>query len=250
MIDFKCPHCSNRLRVKDSAGGKTGKCKQCGKSITIPDTADEPQQDEEDEVEEAEEAIEDYLPLPKPRRPKNKIEKKSQNSGSSFPIIGAVVGGVCVLGLAVFFGILFSSGKLFPNADGGKPNAVPIVQNPPAATKLSAEEEARSKLKFCLDSWVFGDSDETFKQAHKGIAFFDFGYVIRDVVLLRYEIGISRPTSEMALDGKTKLEGYDFVVTLVLSAKNGSELKQGRRYSVRYLQRGDQGIWHVQGYKK
>jgi len=154
MIDFKCPHCSNRLRVNDSAGGKTGKCKQCGKSITIPETADEPvepQQDEEDEVEEAEEADEDYLPPPKPRRPKTKTEKKTQSSGSSFLIIGAVVGGVCVLVLGVVFGVWFSSsGKLVPSADGGKPDVAELAKakaDVEAAKAELAKVQAETQLK-------------------------------------------------------------------------------------------------------
>ena len=37
MIDFECPHCGNRIYVKDSAAGMKGKCKNCGNAIKVPD---------------------------------------------------------------------------------------------------------------------------------------------------------------------------------------------------------------------
>ena len=39
MIDFNCPHCGLSIHVKDSAVGKAGKCKKCGKTITVPTAA-------------------------------------------------------------------------------------------------------------------------------------------------------------------------------------------------------------------
>jgi hypothetical protein len=37
MIDFKCPFCGKEIHVKDSAAGMKGQCKQCGKTIKVPD---------------------------------------------------------------------------------------------------------------------------------------------------------------------------------------------------------------------
>lgn len=36
MIDFACPQCGHDFRVPDSAAGKSGKCKSCGESVTVP----------------------------------------------------------------------------------------------------------------------------------------------------------------------------------------------------------------------
>ncbi len=33
---FSCPHCGKKLRVKDEAAGKTGKCTGCGTKVTVP----------------------------------------------------------------------------------------------------------------------------------------------------------------------------------------------------------------------
>lgn len=36
MIEFDCPHCGTSLRVPNSAAGRTGKCRVCGKPISVP----------------------------------------------------------------------------------------------------------------------------------------------------------------------------------------------------------------------
>jgi predicted RNA-binding Zn-ribbon protein involved in translation (DUF1610 family) len=36
-IELTCPSCGKRLKVADSAAGKTGKCPQCGEPVKIPD---------------------------------------------------------------------------------------------------------------------------------------------------------------------------------------------------------------------
>lgn len=36
MIEFNCSHCNKRIRVKDEASGKKGKCPQCGTMLTVP----------------------------------------------------------------------------------------------------------------------------------------------------------------------------------------------------------------------
>jgi WD40 repeat protein/serine/threonine protein kinase len=41
MIAFACPHCDNKLRVKDELGGKQGRCPKCSRSLRIP-RPDEP----------------------------------------------------------------------------------------------------------------------------------------------------------------------------------------------------------------
>lgn len=35
-IQFSCPHCANPMSVDDEFAGRTGPCKSCGQSITIP----------------------------------------------------------------------------------------------------------------------------------------------------------------------------------------------------------------------
>jgi hypothetical protein len=37
MIDFKCPICGNDIHVDDSAAGRSGDCKKCGRRIEVPD---------------------------------------------------------------------------------------------------------------------------------------------------------------------------------------------------------------------
>jgi hypothetical protein len=36
MIEFACEHCGRSMKVNDAAAGKRGKCKDCGKVVTIP----------------------------------------------------------------------------------------------------------------------------------------------------------------------------------------------------------------------
>ena len=39
MIEFSCPGCGTKVRVKDDAAGKRGKCPKCGKLVTVPAAA-------------------------------------------------------------------------------------------------------------------------------------------------------------------------------------------------------------------
>jgi hypothetical protein len=41
MIEFECNQCSKRLKVKDEAAGKKGKCPQCGVLLEVPQTVAE-----------------------------------------------------------------------------------------------------------------------------------------------------------------------------------------------------------------
>ena len=36
MIEFTCPHCGNVMRVEDQYAGRSGKCQQCGSSVSVP----------------------------------------------------------------------------------------------------------------------------------------------------------------------------------------------------------------------
>jgi len=36
MIELNCPHCGHQLRIDDKYAGQNGKCKACGKGITVP----------------------------------------------------------------------------------------------------------------------------------------------------------------------------------------------------------------------
>ena len=42
MIEFECNQCSKRLKVKDEAAGKKGKCPQCGVLLEVPQAVAEP----------------------------------------------------------------------------------------------------------------------------------------------------------------------------------------------------------------
>jgi hypothetical protein len=37
-IQFACPKCGRKIRVSDSAAGKSGKCNDCGCVLTVPRT--------------------------------------------------------------------------------------------------------------------------------------------------------------------------------------------------------------------
>ena len=41
MIEFACPFCARNMRVSDAAAGRSGKCKSCGKTITVPGSSEE-----------------------------------------------------------------------------------------------------------------------------------------------------------------------------------------------------------------
>jgi hypothetical protein len=41
MLEFACPHCGNKIHVKESAAGLKGTCKSCGKRIQVPMTPDQ-----------------------------------------------------------------------------------------------------------------------------------------------------------------------------------------------------------------
>lgn len=162
MIDFKCPHCRNHLRVKDSAAGMKGKCKVCGKSITVPV---EPQVEEWDDSvsqEDVEEAIEDFLPPPKPRKidsgkSKTKSKRTNQNgSGNGLLKIGVAVGVMCLLGIGVFVVALISSRKL-PNVGGGKQDVAELAKAKAdaeaAKTELAkVQAKAQEKERKCVVS--------------------------------------------------------------------------------------------------
>jgi len=40
-VKFKCPHCLTSLEAGGKLIGKTGKCPNCGKEITVPDKDDQ-----------------------------------------------------------------------------------------------------------------------------------------------------------------------------------------------------------------
>ncbi|MBI1319285.1 MAG: hypothetical protein GC168_10125 [Candidatus Hydrogenedens sp.] len=39
-IELNCPHCGEQLNVREEYRGRTGKCKHCGQSFTVPDSPD------------------------------------------------------------------------------------------------------------------------------------------------------------------------------------------------------------------
>lgn len=39
---YPCPHCKKVLMIKDEYAGKTGKCPECGRRITLPEATDDP----------------------------------------------------------------------------------------------------------------------------------------------------------------------------------------------------------------
>ncbi len=40
MIKYKCPHCGSVLSIPEKFAGQTGRCKRCGKTITVPAARD------------------------------------------------------------------------------------------------------------------------------------------------------------------------------------------------------------------
>ena len=69
-------------------------------------------------------------------------------------------------------------------------------------------------------------------------------YPLQNKVLLRYEIGASRPSSFDVKPGK--LDGYEFAVTLVFAGRAGNELKEARRFRVGYFAPEKQ--WYAHGF--
>lgn len=107
-------------------------------------------------------------------------------------------------------------------------------QSPSAGVEKDPKLIAQSVLTTTLDSWVFKDSTEKFDKAHPEIHFSDPDW-IQAKLLLRYEIGNSRPYSG----------GFQFSVILVFESKSGIEIKRNAVYTV--LLPGKSKKWLILG---
>ena len=138
------------------------------------------------------------------------------------------------------------------NPDPSAESSEPALKDGPQPKESEDQDaiKANSLLKASLDSWVFGDSKETWKQTHPDVAVFDERGSIRPfgldhdhlrpvgsfprVKLLKYEIGMSR--------GGEKKPGvdyvsYEFVVTLHAQDSQGNDIKRNQNYSVSRLKK-------------
>ena len=112
------------------------------------------------------------------------------------------------------------------------------------ADKLKAA--ATEKLKVALDGWQFGESDEQIRQRNPGVYVIQMGdLLVRQSVLSRYDIDAGRPDTGTCDDG-SRIDGYEFMVTLFFTNKAGQEVKQPWRYGVHESCNGD-GTWVVSG---
>lgn len=104
--------------------------------------------------------------------------------------------------------------------------------------------DATKALKSALDSWVFGDSLAIFKEKHPDIEFLDLKDILRENILLRYEIVGTRQQSCEYDNKNYNHQGFEFSTIMSFSGRNGKEIKQRHIYSV-----CNRGGWVVFGEK-
>lgn len=139
---------------------------------------------------------------------------------------------------AVFAGCDRPMGSTAPSTSGA---GLPTAAWPPA------EADTLAMLKMALDSWVFGDSLDKWKADHPDVTFNDIPCILRDKVLLRYEVGAARAKEDVSQKGH-KLGGTEYAVALVFSSRAGTELKESRVYQVFRVK--DTNSWTVTGMSK
>jgi predicted Zn finger-like uncharacterized protein len=250
-IAIACPSCSGKFKAPDNAAGRTVKCPKCGSTIDVPDALSEL----------------DDLPTKsqgkRPARSRTASEvDESGSSGNDGPTPGGkphrtaralAIGGVGVLVLILIGIAILAFGRRDtknhpgddprPAAQANGPSGNGGTQVPEKAAKQGGggtnasssrptEEEARSKLKLALNSWVFGDSPEKFRTDHPTIR---LGVRLHGLdKLARYDIGAARQTAL----------GYEFAVTHVFENKAGQEIRRSGKVAVARFE-GDQ--WFIQG---
>ena len=119
-IRVKCRSCSNELRLKDTAAGKTIKCRKCDYPIRVPQADSEWDSYGEEE----------YEPLPR-HRPSikrtsgslgtTKRKRSAKKSNQAPVIIGAAIGGVAMIVVVVAIPMLggFSADSVVSTDDSG-----------------------------------------------------------------------------------------------------------------------------------
>lgn len=122
-ISVRCP-CGKKYSVAEDKAGKRIRCKACGEIMEVPD-------DDELEVLEEEDETDDEVFEAAPRRrtgaARSSQSRRSKKSNNALPLIIAAValGGVLVIGVAVF---AIRAGGANPNPAPGQP---PVAMNPP-----------------------------------------------------------------------------------------------------------------------
>jgi hypothetical protein len=96
------------------------------------------------------------------------------------------------------------------------------------------EGTAKEKLRIALESWQFGDSEESLKQKHPEIdRFSNFGAIMEYVPykpkLQRFEITSGR---SFAKNDAPSLKFYEFNVIHTFESKAGTEIKRGHVYEI------------------
>jgi hypothetical protein len=218
-IPFDCSSCSTNLQVPDNLAGKPVRCPKCGTVLKTPVPA----------------------PVAIPVIPV--VQPKRENQGwllswtpRTFWIVGGVGGGIFLLLLILLLVVVLSASGSRSRSQGKGSTSDASVTKPPSKAGLAAvtEADAKSKLKTALDSWVFGDPLTRFESQHPGIHFGDLDRV-QNLVLMRYEIGPSRPFG---------IGCYEFSVTLVFQSQAGTEIRRSAKYSV---MPDESGKWLITG---
>ena len=101
-------------------------------------------------------------------------------------------------------------------------------------THATDQETAKEKLRLALESWQFGDSEESLKKKHPEISFFsNFGavteYMPYTPKLQRFEITSGRPSKNPKFPTLTV---YEFNVIHTFESKAGTDVKKGHIYDV------------------
>ena len=140
-----------------------------------------------------------------------------------------------------------------------EPSSSPVELEPKGNQESPTTEDqdatrAKELLKASLDSWVFGDSEQAWKQSHPNVLIIDERGSIRPfdlssdqtrpagsyprIKLLEFEIGMSRGGEKKpGLD----FVSYEFVVTLHAQDQQGNDIKRNQNYSVSRMQ----GKWTI-----
>ncbi len=228
---LNCPHCSGPVGNDGRMAGQAVSCPHCrntfimpGLAVTSPSPATAPVG--QDLISQLEEAV---------SAPLTRSEKPRGPGGIVVPLLALLIG--IVLGVG---GTLLVVHRPMDQKEMAsvKPSSAPLLSvpdTPPAQTPIRPStkttptiEQARALLKTTLDSWVFGESIEKFREKHPDV---EFAAVVRPGnSLVRYEILAEQPgtpTERFEVD-------FEFVVTLTLQPKFSNEVsKENHKCAVR-----------------
>lgn len=217
-VALSCSGCAVQLQAPDNCVGKQVKCPKCGAVVAVP--------------------LPKAIPLPTAVPVLTMPKADGQTPGFTWTpqriwLATGIGGGSLLLILIVLVVALSSSGpRSVPEGNTSEPGL-----KAPAEKKKGTitEADSRGKLKTTLDSWVFGDSLAKFESNHPDIHFGDLDRV-QSLVLMRYEIGASRPFG---------VGCFDFAVTMSFQSEAGTEIRRSAKYTV--MPPGDDGKWTILG---